>query len=30
MKDSLFSKVLELILEEVPAGRSLVLLIETP
>jgi DNA-binding NtrC family response regulator len=26
MKDSLFSKVLELILEEVPAGRSLVLL----
>jgi len=26
MKDSLFSKVLELVLEEVPAGRSLVLL----
>jgi DNA-binding NtrC family response regulator len=28
MKDSLFSKVLELVLEEVPAGRSLVLLSE--
>jgi len=28
MKDSLFSKVLELVLEEVPAGRSLVLLFD--